>query len=81
MEIQSQLSLKERFDNRGFSMAKYAAAKELDAIALRDLLDGKTNGKKRGKARKCVEQLRIDGVWNDDVDGKQLTYDPEKRSA
>lgn len=74
-------SLRDRFLNRGFGITNYANAHGLCRNALRNVLDGYTNGKKRGKSRDCIDQLRIDGVWNDDIDGKQLTYDPEKRSA
>lgn len=74
-------TLRERFAAKGFSMAIYAKAHGLCQYALRDLFDGKTNGKKRGMARNCVDQLRTDGVWIDGTDGVALTYDPDKRSA
>lgn len=74
-------TLRGRFHGRGFTVAAYADAYSLCRYALRDLLDEKTNGKKRGKARDCVDQLRKDNVWIDGTDGVALTYDPDKRSA
>lgn len=76
-----QRTLRERFHGKGFAVTVYADAYGLDRDLLRHVLDGRVNGKKRGKSRDCVDQLRIDGVWNDDIDGKHLTYNPEKRSA
>ncbi len=76
-----QQTLKDRFKNKGFSVTAYASSRNLDRDLLYKVLDGYANGKKKGKSKDCVEQLRIDGVWDDDIDGKKLTYDPDKRSA
>ncbi|MBN2895021.1 MAG: hypothetical protein JXK05_03895 [Campylobacterales bacterium] len=74
-------TLRERFHAKGYSVTIYANAHGLCRNALRNVLDGYTNGKKRGKSRDCIDRLRMDGVWDDAQDGKQLTYDPAKRSA
>ncbi|MCK9372605.1 MAG: hypothetical protein M0P91_05365 [Sulfuricurvum sp.] len=76
-----QQTLRDRFLGRGFAITAYANAHGLCKFALRDLLDCKTNGKKRGMARNCVDQLRKDSVWIDGTDGVTLTYNPDKRSA
>lgn len=81
MEESKLKTLKERFQDKGFSAHVYAKAYGLDRGMLYHVLEGRANGKKRGKSRECVEQLRKDGVWDDDIDGKELTYDPDKRSA
>lgn len=79
--MENQPTLKARFIGKGFSAHNYALAHELDRGILYCVLDGRTNGKKKGKSRDCVDQLRKDGVWIDGVDGVELTYDPNKRSA
>lgn len=79
--MENQPTLKERFVGKGFSAHHYAKAHNLDRSLLYHVLEGRTNGKKRGKSRDCVDQLRKDGVWIDGVDGVELTYDPDKRSA
>ena len=76
-----QRTLRDRFHDKGFGVTTYATAFGLCRNALRNVLDGYTNGKKRGKSRDCVDKLRTDGVWIDGVDGLGLTYDPDKRSA
>lgn len=82
MEIKVETrTLKERFQDKGFSAHVYAKAYDLDRGLLYHVLEGRTNGKKKGKSRDCVDQLRKDGVWLDGVDGVELTYDPDKRSA
>lgn len=81
MEQSEQRTLKDRFKDKGFSATAYASSRNLDRAILYHVLEGRTNGKKTGKSKQCVEQLRIDGIWNDDIDGKELTYDPDKRSA
>lgn len=74
-------TLRERFHGKGFGVTLYATAHGLCREALRHVLDGHTNGKKRGKSRDCVDQLKADGVWVEGVDGVALTYDPVKKSA
>ena len=79
--MENQPTLKERFVGKGFSAHYYALAHKLDRGLLYHVLDGRANGKKRGKSRDCVDQLRKDGVWIDGIDGVKLTYDPDKMSA
>ncbi len=81
MEESKKRTLKERFQDKGFSVTAYASSRNLDRSILYKVLDGYVNGKKTGKSKQCVEQLRIDDVWDDEIDGKELTYDPDKRSA
>ena len=63
-----EMSLRERFDARGFSPQAYAKAYSVDRSVLYDVFAGKITGKKdssnkSGDARKIIAQLKKDKVW------------------
>lgn len=62
------MSLRERFDARGFSPMAYAKAYGVDRSTLYDVFKGvstgtKESGKKSGDVRKIIAQLKKDKVW------------------
>ena len=62
------MSLRERFDSRGFSPQSYAKAYGVSRAVLYDVFAGVITGKKdssnkSGDARKIIAQLKKDKVW------------------
>lgn len=62
------MTLKERFDAKGFSVVKYARAHGLCQPTLSLILgcDAQTTGKRKsakGNTRRVFAQLKKDGVW------------------
>jgi len=66
-----ELTLRERFDSFGFSLAGYARSRKLPCrVTLGNVLNGIYTGKrnrKGSKARACILQLKEDGVWIDEL--------------
>jgi hypothetical protein len=63
-----EMSLRERFDSRGFSPQAYARAYGIDRSTLYDVFAGKATGKhsfspKGGDVRRIIAQLKNDKVW------------------
>ncbi len=63
-----KMSLRERFDRRGFAVNKYAKAYGLSQPVLSNVLNGdkETTGRRRtraGTTKKVYAQLKSDGVW------------------
>lgn len=63
-----EMSLRERFDSKGFSPQAYAKAYGVDRATLYDVFSGAITGKKdssnkSGDARKIIAQLKKDKVW------------------
>ncbi|MCG3698848.1 hypothetical protein L5F42_03225 [Aliarcobacter butzleri] len=59
------MTLKERFDNRGFAVKKYATAYGISHTILSMVLSGERNGRNNinGDTRKIIAQLKKDKVW------------------
>jgi len=60
------MTLRERFESRHISIAKYARAYGVDHAILSKVLDGKLNGSKGhrgGSTRKIIAQLKADKIW------------------
>ncbi|PLY08377.1 MAG: hypothetical protein C0625_01965 [Arcobacter sp.] len=60
------MTLKERFDRRGFGVTAYARAYGVDASILSKVLQGQFDGSKGhrgGKTRIIILQLKNDKVW------------------
>lgn len=62
------MTLRERFDSRGFSPQSYARAYGVSKSTLYDVFSGAITGKKdssnkSGDARKIIAQLKKDKVW------------------
>lgn len=63
-----QMSLRERFDARGFSPQAYAKAFSVDKSVLYDVFAGRATGKKdsskkSGSVQRIIAQLKKDKVW------------------
>lgn len=63
-----EMTLRERFDSRGFSPQAYAKAYKVDRSTLYDVFAGKATGKhsstpKGGDVRRIIAQLKKDKVW------------------
>ncbi|WP_222718446.1 hypothetical protein [Aliarcobacter vitoriensis] len=58
-------TLKERFDDRGFAVKKYATAYGVNQAILSLVLNGTLVGKNNinGDTRKIIAQLKKDSVW------------------
>lgn len=62
------MTLRERFDSRGFSPTAYAKAYDFKRSNLYDVFDGKATGtkeseKKSGEVRRIIARLKLDKVW------------------
>ena len=62
------LTLRERFDAKGFGVVKYARAHKLSQPILSNILNEKgettgTNRSRRGKTKLIYRQLKKDGIW------------------
>jgi len=62
------MTLKERFDARGFSIQKYATAYGVSRQTIYDVFSGKATGKKdsskkTGDVRRIIAQLKNDNIW------------------
>jgi hypothetical protein len=62
------MTLRERFDSRGFSPQAYAKAHDVDRSTLYDVFNGTVTGKKSssnksGDAKRIIAQLKQDKVW------------------
>lgn len=59
------MSLRERFEARGFAVKRYAAAYGISHTVLSLVLSEKLNGKNsvNGDVRKAIVQLKGDMVW------------------
>ncbi len=62
------LTLREKFDSKGFGVTKYARAHKLSQPILSNILNGKgettgTNKSRLGKTRLIYRQLKKDGIW------------------
>ena len=59
------MSLKERFDSRGFAVKKYVTAYGVSHTILSMVLSGLRNGRNNinGDTRKIIVQLKKDRVW------------------
>jgi|GEM_PF-3274377 len=63
-----EMTLRERFDARGFSPMAYAKAYGVDRSTLYDVFKGistgtKISNKKSGDVRKIISQLKKDEIW------------------
>uniref|UniRef100_UPI0040477E8A hypothetical protein n=1 Tax=Aliarcobacter sp. TaxID=2321116 RepID=UPI0040477E8A len=63
-----EMSLRERFDSRGFSPQAYAKAYGVDRATLYDVFAQRVTGRKdstnkSGDARRIIAQLKKDKVW------------------
>ncbi|WP_419768552.1 hypothetical protein [Arcobacter sp.] len=62
-----EMTLKERFDSRGFSPMAYSRAYKVDRTTLTRVLDGTLTGEKEsprsGGVRKIFAQLKKDKIW------------------
>ena len=68
MSSEKNISLRERFDKRGFSPAAYAKAHGVERAVMYDIFNGASTGrnnisKKSGSVRRIIAQLKKDGVW------------------
>ena len=60
------MSLKERFDSRGFAVTAYARAYGVSHSVLSLVLNGVYNGKYEGRGgdtRRIIAQLKKDKIW------------------
>jgi len=60
------MTLRERFDRRGYSVTKYARVHGLNQSTLSRVLGGELNGRnspRDGAVRRVIYQLKLDGVW------------------
>lgn len=60
------MTIKERFDARGFGVTAYARAYGVGHAIVSCVLSGTYNGKQEssdGKTRRIIAQLKKDGVW------------------
>lgn len=63
-----EMTLRERFDSRGFGVTPYAKAYGVNRQTLYDIFDGTSTGaknsdKKSGNVRRIIAQLKKDKVW------------------
>jgi len=63
-----EMTLKERFDSRGFSPTAYAKAYGISRSSLYDIFNGDSTGEKNsenkaGDVRRAIAQLKKDKVW------------------
>lgn len=63
-----EMTLRERFDSRGFSPMAYAKAYSIRRDTLYDIFSGVSTGKKdsskkSGDVRRAIAQLKKDKVW------------------
>jgi hypothetical protein len=63
-----EMTLRERFDSRGFSPQAYAKAYKVDRKTLYQVFSGEATGKKdssnkSGDVKKIIAQLKKDKVW------------------
>lgn len=61
-----EMSLRERFDSRGFGVNSYAAAYGVGHSILSQVLSGVYSGKnstENGKTRRIIAQLKKDKIW------------------
>lgn len=68
MKSFKHMSLRERFDMRGYAVNKYARAHGLSQPILSNVLNGKkdttgTHRSRKGATRRVYAQLKKDGVW------------------
>lgn len=60
------MTLKERFDRRGFAVSSYARAYGVEHAILSKVLDGVldgTKGHRGGSTRRIIAQLKADKIW------------------
>ncbi|DAB29337.1 MAG TPA: hypothetical protein CFH84_10040 [Sulfurimonas sp. UBA12504] len=60
------MTLKERFDRRGFAVSSYARAYGVEHAILSKVLDGVldgTKGHRGGSTRRIIAQLKEDKIW------------------
>lgn len=60
------MTLKERFDRRGFAVSAYARAYDVDHGILSKVLEGVLDGSKGhrgGSTRRIIAQLKADKIW------------------
>ena len=60
------MTLRERFDSRGFAVNKYAKAYGVNHSILSQVLDGVYSGRninENGSTRRIIAQLKKDRVW------------------
>jgi hypothetical protein len=63
-----EMSLRERFDSRGFAPLSYARAYGVNKSVLYDVFAGRATGKKdsskkSGEVQRIIAQLKKDKVW------------------
>ena len=68
MKAFKEMSLRERFDMRGFAVMKYARAHGLSHPILSNVLGEKedntgTHRSRKGATRRVYAQLKKDGIW------------------
>lgn len=78
------MTLRKRFDDRGFAVNAYARAHDLVVDSLLRTLSGEAKGIRAGRrgtyseVQLCILQLHKDGVWSEELPFKLLEEESDE---